>query len=190
VKKILAIAGSARRNGNSDVLLEAALEVFRERGATVETIVARRLDIKPCFACNGCWETGRCVVKDEMQDLYAKFAEADHVVLAAPLYFTSLPGHVKVLIDRFQCMWVRTFRLKDPPKPRRAGMFLAVGAMDRERYYDCTETIVRSWMACLNMKCAVTRRYAGLDAKDAVRQRPGYLQDVRKAAEELLAAEV
>ncbi len=184
--KVIAIAGSARRNGNSDTLLDAAVEVLRESGAEVETIVARSLDIRPCYGCDGCWETGRCVVQDGMQDLYPRFAEVDHVVVAAPIYFTSIPGHLKVLIDRFQCKWVSTFLLKRRPEPQRTGMLIMVGAMDRERYFNCSATVVKSWMATLNMKCPVTRFYAGLDERDAVQSHPEHLDDVRAAARELL----
>jgi len=154
VPNILAIAASARRDGNSDTALACALEGIKAEApdAEVQTIAPYGLPITPCRSCNGCWKTGRCVVKDEMQDLYPQFCEADHIVVASPIYFTSLPGHFKVLIDRFQCFWVRTFLLKDPLKPRRTGMFLCVGAMDRNRYYEGALTIIRTWMLVLNMK--------------------------------------
>jgi len=184
---VLAVAGSARRGGNTDMLLEGALDVMRGRGAAVETIVPRRLDITPCRSCGGCDATGVCVIKDVMQDLYVRFSEADHVVVAAPVYFTSVPGHVKVLIDRFQCFWVRTFRLGEPPQPRRRGMFLCAGGMASERFFTCSRSVVGSWMASLNMRCAVSRFFPGVDAEDGVRRRPEYLDEVRAAAEELLA---
>jgi multimeric flavodoxin WrbA len=186
---VIAIAGSARRGGNSDAVLEAAVGQLRERGCSVETIVPRRLDIRPCFSCGGCWETGVCVVKDQMQELYPRFESADHVVVASPLYFTSLPGHLKVLIDRFQPYWVRRYRLGQRPAQRRRGMFLCVGAMDRERYFASSLTIVRTWLSVLNMGCPVSRFYAGVDAKGDVQARhPEYLADARAAALELLQA--
>jgi len=185
---ILAVAASARRGGNSDAVLESALEALRERGASIHMIVPAELAISPCRACNGCWETGECVVQDEMQGLYPRFSEADHLVVASPLYFTSLPGHFKVLIDRFQCFWVRTYRLGKAPQPRRTGMFLCVSAMDKERYFNCALTTVRSWMASLNMGCPVSCFYAGLDERDAAKTRhPECLEDARRAAAELLA---
>jgi multimeric flavodoxin WrbA len=167
-------------------VLEAALDVLRERGAEVSVIYPRKLTITPCLSCNGCWETGRCVVQDVMQELYPQFEAADHVVIASPLYFTSLPGHFKVLIDRFQPFWVRTYRLKQLPEPRRRGMFLCVGAMNRERYYQCALTIVKTWLSCLNMACDVSRFYGGVDdRKDLATKHPDYLADARAAAEEL-----
>lgn len=183
---VLAVAASARRGGNSDILLDRALEPFQNSGASIERVVPFDLSITPCRSCHGCWKSGRCVVRDQMQDLYAKFCEVDHVVVASPIYFTSLPGHFKVMIDRFQCFWVRTFRLGEPPEPRRNGMFLCVGAMDRRKYYEGSLKIVRTWMSTLNMKCPVSRFYPGLDEKGDVAKRQDYLSDARRAGRELL----
>ena len=67
-------------------------------------------------------------------------------------------------------------------------MFLCVGAMDKERYFSCALTIVKTWMACLNMGCPVSRFYPRVDEKGDVKaKRPQYLEDARQAAGELLA---
>ena len=186
--KILAIAGSARRHGNSDTLLEKALEGIREAepGAEIETLIPYQLAITPCRSCDGCFKTGRCVVKDELQELYPRFEACDHLVVASPLYFTSVPGHLKVLIDRFQCYWARRTLLEDPPQPRRSGMFLCVGAMTRQRYYKSALTVVKTWMLELNMACAVSRFYPGLDGRKDVQTRADYLEDARQAGIELI----
>jgi len=184
---VLAVAASARRNGNSDTLLEKALGPVREAGHTVETIIPYRLSITPCRSCHGCWETGRCVVDDEMQELYVKFCEADYLAVAAPVYFTNVPGHLKVLIDRFQCFWARTYRLGEPPEPRRRGIFLCVGGMDREAFYSCSLRVVKTWFSTLNVKCAVDRFYPGVDQKGAVDEREDYLEDARQAGRELIS---
>ncbi|MBS3763898.1 MAG: flavodoxin family protein [Planctomycetes bacterium] len=186
--KILAVRASARRGGNSDTALEKAINGMRHKDpdAKVEILTAYGLPITPCRSCNGCWETGRCVVQDEMQDLYTKFSAADHIIVTSPIYFTSLPGHMKVLIDRFQCFWVRTFRLKDPPEPHRTGAFLCIGAMDRERYFQSTLTIIKSWFAALNVECAISHFYSGLDAADDILEHEDYLEDARQTGIELL----
>jgi multimeric flavodoxin WrbA len=185
---VIAIAGSARRHGNSETILDRAIEGMRVEAddVTVQKIIPREMSITPCRSCNGCWETGRCVVQDEMQELYTRFSEADHIIMAAPLYFTSLPGHAKVFIDRFQCFWVRTYRLGEPPEPRRSGAFLCVGAMNRERYYEATLTIVKTWLSTINVSCPVTGFYPELDQKDDIQGRDDYLEAAFKAGAQLL----
>jgi len=131
-------------------------------------------------------ETGVCVQQDEMQALYPRFCEAKRIVVASPIYFTALPGSFKVMIDRFQCLWARTYLLADPPEPRRAGMFLCAGAMRRERYYRSCLTTVKTWFSALNVACPVSRFFPGLDGADDIERRPDYLREARDAAGELL----
>jgi len=186
---ILAVKASARRHGNSDTILDAAIEVFEERGAEVQTVIPRQLTVSPCLSCNACMKTGDCIQDDDMQELYPRFCEVDHIVVASPIYFTSLPGHFKVFIDRFQCFWARKYVLDTAPEPERTGMFLCVGAMDRERYYRCCRTTVKTWMHVMNIKCTVDRFFPGLDEKGDVAERPEYLEQARQAAVELLEAD-
>lgn len=183
---ILAVAASARRGGNSDTLLDAALEVCREEGAQVERVVPRDLSISPCMSCNACFKTGACIQHDAMKDLYPRFCEADHIVVASPIYFTALPGHFKVLIDRFQCFWARTYLLEDKPEPRRSGLFLCAGAMHRERYYQSCLTTVKTWLSVLNVGCSLARFFPGLDERGDVEDHPEYLEGARELARELL----
>jgi multimeric flavodoxin WrbA len=185
---ILAVAGSARRGGNSDTLLEAALEVFRQRGDRVQVVYPIRLTISPCRSCNACFKTGACIQHDEMGPLYDRFLEADRVVVATPVYFTNVPGHFKVMIDRFQCFWARTYLQKRPPRPRGLAMALIAGAMDRRRYYDATATVIKSWLAHLNIATPLVRYYMGLDGPKDVQQHSEMIEDARKAARELIEA--
>ncbi len=185
---VIAVCSSARRHGNSEHLLDNMLEGMASQTANIEVqkVVPREMSITPCRSCNACWETGECVVQDEMQNMYTRFCEADHVILATPIYFTSLPGHAKVFIDRFQCFWVRTYRLGKPPEPEREGAFLCVGAMDRKNYFQCTSHIVKTWFSTLNITCQVSRFYPDLDAKDDVLDRDDHRESARRAGEELI----
>ncbi len=185
---ILAVAGSARRHGNSDTLLDAALEVFRERGDRVDVIYPKKLTISPCLSCNACFKTGACIQHDEMGPIYERFIEADRIVVATPVYFTNVPGHFKVMIDRFQCFWARTYLLNDPPRPRGLAMALIVGAMDRRRYYEATATVIKSWLAHVNVRTPIVRYYMRLDGPKDVREHPEMLDDAREAAKELVVA--
>ncbi len=65
-------------------------------------------------------------------------------------------------------------------------MFLCVSAMDRKKYYLSALSIVRAWMAMLNMGCEVGRYYPGLDERKDVRAHDDYLHDAREAGAELV----
>ena len=124
--RVLGIAGSPRRGGNSDHLLEACLQGARLAGAHTDLLVVAEADIAPCRGCNSCSSTGECAVRDGMQDAYALIDAADAIVVASPVYFATVPAVLKALYDRCQPYWARRYVLKLPPPPRRpAGLLVA-----------------------------------------------------------------
>ena len=105
--KVLGITSSPRRNGNTDILLEQALIGAQGSGAEVELLPVRDLDIKPCDGCLKCTKDGQCRIKDDMHLVYDKMISADGIIFGVPIYFWSMCGQAKVLLDR-------TFALRYP----------------------------------------------------------------------------
>ena len=99
-KKVFVLAGSPRKGGNSDLLCDELIRGAKEAGNTAEKIYIQELTIAPCRACYGCRGTGKCVQKDSMTDLLEKMIAADVIVLATPVYFYSMAGQMKTMIDR------------------------------------------------------------------------------------------
>lgn len=99
-KKVLMISGSPRKGGNSEILLGQFEKGAREAGNEVEKVSLREKKIAPCMACYGCRGTKTCVQKDDMGELLEKMVEADVLVLATPVYFYSMDGQLKIMIDR------------------------------------------------------------------------------------------
>lgn len=100
MKNVLILAGSPRRGGNSDLLCDAFLRGAQEAGNSVEKVYLQNQKISPCLACYGCRGTGVCVQKDDMAVLLDKMIAADVIVLATPVYFYSMDGQMKTMIDR------------------------------------------------------------------------------------------
>jgi hypothetical protein len=131
--KVLGVAGSPRRRGNTETLLDQFLAGAESAGAEVEKIMIARLKIVGCIACDGCWDDGHCIVQDDFQSVYDKLVASDVIALAAPLFFWNLPAQAKALIDRGQCQWARKFVVKVPlvstaaGHARRRGVFICVG---------------------------------------------------------------
>ena len=80
--KVLAIAGSPRRGGNTDLLLQEVIAGAKSVGAEVQHIVLSELCIAPCSHCDRCLETGTCAVEDDMQWIHADLRDADRLALA------------------------------------------------------------------------------------------------------------
>lgn len=98
--KILGLSFSPRADGNTVVLLNQALSGAREEGAETELYSVAGKDIQPCDGCWGCREAGKCPIKDDMQEVYDKLVEADGIIFGTPVYFYSMTGQGKTVIDR------------------------------------------------------------------------------------------
>ena len=92
-KNVMILSASPRKGGNSDLLCDQFARGAEEAGHKVKKIA-------PCLACYGCRNTGVCVQKDDMADILDKMVQADVLVLATPVYFYSMDGQLKTLIDR------------------------------------------------------------------------------------------
>lgn len=122
--KTLVIIGAARKNGHTRSMVDLLLEHL---DGEAEIIDAYRTDVTPCMDCRFCWKKKECVIKDGMQDIYKKVEEADNIVLASPMYFHSVTGRMKTLIDRFQVYWAGHVRQDMPESFLRKGAILMVG---------------------------------------------------------------
>lgn len=149
--RVLGIAGSPRRGGNSDRLLDACLSAARLAGAETDLLVVADADVAPCRGCNACSKTGACVVRDGMQDVYARIDAADAIVIASPVYFATVPAVLKALYDRCQRYWARRFVLGVPLTRRRPGAYLVVGGGGDPYGHQCAVTTTRSVFAVLGI---------------------------------------
>ena len=99
-KQVLIISSSPRKGGNSDTLCDQFLKGAAEAGNRVEKIRLADLKIDYCSACYACKTTGRCVKRDEMEQIIEKMRDADVIVLATPVYFYTMCAQMKTMIDR------------------------------------------------------------------------------------------
>ena len=102
--KILVINGSPRAERSNTIKLTNAfidgLNVAEEH--VIEKINVHSKNIKPCLGCFGCWRKtpGKCVISDDMDELYNKYFENELIIWSFPLYFYGMPSQVKAFMDR------------------------------------------------------------------------------------------
>ena len=105
MKKILVLNGSPRRQGNTDMLVNAFKNGAEQAGASVQVVNVASLKIGGCKACDYCTTHGHvCVQKDDMTDILEAAKQADALVVASPMYFYGLTGQVKCAYDRLHAM--------------------------------------------------------------------------------------
>lgn len=107
MKKITVITGSPRRKGNSNALAEAFIESAEKAGNKVTRFDACKLNIIGCRACNGCYSNGHaCVFEHDFDAVAESVLAADVVVFTLPVYWFSVPGQIKSIIDHFYAFMV------------------------------------------------------------------------------------
>jgi multimeric flavodoxin WrbA len=119
---ILGICGSPRKMATEHILSEA-LKMLEEKGFETQMFTVRGKNISPCKHCDYCLKNARCLVEDDMYQLYPLIKEARGLVLATPVYNGGVSAQIKAVMDRN-----RATMAADPKTLlRRPGMAIAVG---------------------------------------------------------------
>ena len=173
--RILGIYGSPRKGGNSDLLLDKALEGAKSAGAEVTSLRAFDLDMGGCEECGGCDETGECIIDDDMQKVYPEFDQADVIIMATPIFFYAPPAQLKALIDRAQAPWNRRRLAKKKTLDSGTGYLIAVGATKGKNLFQGTELIARYFFDALDMNFGGSILFSQVDEKGAITKNPDAL---------------
>ncbi|VFQ45308.1 flavodoxin family protein [Desulfoluna butyratoxydans] len=120
-KKVLAISGSPREGGNSDVLLNHFALGVRTENISCEVIQLRDFHILPCIGCEACRTDGAChSLDDDMQELYPKFRSSRGLIMVSPTHNYNITSWLKAFIDRLYCFYQFT-----DDRPRKFSSHLA-----------------------------------------------------------------
>ena len=98
--KVLIINGSPHPNGNTSIALKEMEDTFRKEGIETETVCIGNKDVRGCIGCGKCFEKGRCVFDDVVNELAPKFEEADGLVIGSPVYYASANATLVACLQR------------------------------------------------------------------------------------------
>ena len=117
---ILILQGSPRANGNTAWMAEEYRKAAESAGHKVTLVDVAHKKIAGCMACEYCHGKGNgtCVQKDDMQELYPLLAEAEVLVLAAPIYYFTMSAQIQAPIQRI-------YNMNKPPKVKKMAMLLS-----------------------------------------------------------------
>ena len=190
--KIVAIYGSPRRSGNTAALLKKVVAGARDSGAEVEEIVLRDLKISPCLEIYGCMQAGECAIKDDFQVVRDKILASQGFILASPVFFYTVSSHTKILMDRFQSLWVKKYWVDKTPKDRqtikRKGLFISAGATRGKKLFDGMLLSVRYFFDVLDIELWKSLLYRKLDFQEDILKHPEYLEEAYTAGKEFTSA--
>lgn len=177
---MIGIGGSPRHGGNSDLLLDSCLAGARDAGAVTGKIVLNDLCFAPCQECEKINDDGTCRIEDGMSGVYRAVDEARIIVLATPIFFGSVSAQVKMMVDRFQCLWVHRLKAGAAADRSRKGVLIAAEATRRDDFFANARSVVRNFFATVDAEYAGELFCPGLEGKGAVSEHPEFLERARK----------
>jgi len=182
---LLGIAGSPRRRGNTETMLDWALAAAEEAGAQVTKVRLRELEINGCIACDGCMDDGFCIVDDGMEQLYPLLRSTDSFLLAAPIFSMGMNAQAKAMVDRCQPFWAIKYVLRQPiaapGSPERRGAFLSCAGTSYDNVFDGAKQVARYFWHVLEAKPSGELLLPGVDKKGEVND----VADAKARAEEI-----
>lgn len=185
---VLGLMGSPRKQGNTDLLLDAFLEGAQVKGAEILKVDVPSKHIEPCQGCRFCEKKGVCRQQnDDMGEINFLLRRADIVVLSTPIFFYGPSAQIKALIDRSQPLWARRYimKLTDPKAPFRQGFLLAVGATKGKELFNGTSLIAKYFYDAVGARYEGFLGFRQVDTPGAIAKHPTALADARKKGEEL-----
>lgn len=184
---LLAIFGSPRKDGNTDLMMNSFIEgALSAANVELQKFYIRDLKFSGCQSCGYCDEHGVCVQQDDMQKVYPVFDAAERIVIASPIYFYGLSGQTKLLVDRSQATYMRTYKRKAQglgplTDANRKGFFLCAGATRGKRLFDCPVLTVRYFFDALDVEYAGELCFRQIDEKGSIRKHATALEECRQA---------
>ena len=182
-KEVVILMGSPRKKGNTELVCSAVTDGIEAAGAGVTLIRLSEQSIKPCLGCGGCERDGRCVIKDDMQQLYPLLDHAYAVIIASPIYFYGVTAQTKLFIDRTQALWSRKYvlgRKRDENQGHSChGYFISVAATRGKQVFDGAELTVRYCFDAMDIPYGGKLVFPGIDQRGALANSPEKLEQAR-----------
>jgi len=188
--KILAILGSARKYGNSEILVRTVIEPLEKTlDAEIDYLRLTKANLSPCMACGGCEKTGLCIIKDDMGGLYERVDQAEILFLVSPIYFYGLSAQSKVFIDRIQARWSRKYlqKIRFRRDEKRQGYLISTAATHGKKLFDGAILVAKSFFDAVDVDYGGELLVRGVDDKGALKDKPEELERAKQFAEEISA---
>ncbi len=137
-KKVFIISASLRKGSNSDMLAKEFEKGALEAGNEVETVSLREKSIGFCRGCLACLKLGKCVIGDDAAEIAEKMKSADVLVFATPVYYYSVSGQLKTMLDRANSLYGSDYKFTEV-------YLLATAAEDEQSTVEGTKKAVQGW---------------------------------------------
>ena len=175
---LVVIQGSPRALGNCGILAGWAVDAAHELDRTSQVIYPHDMDIRCCIGCYQCYNTGTCVFDDDMGNVIGAIREASLLVVCAPVYTTTVPGGLKLLIDR--CQSYHAERSLSGGRTGQKGLIFSVAGRKGEENFTCVTQVISAFLRNLGITPAGEILIDRIDSVRDIRTIAGLEDTVRK----------
>jgi len=174
---LVVIQGSPRGDGNCSILTRWAVDAAHELGRTARVIYPHDMDVRCCIGCYQCYNTGTCVFDDEMGSIIGAIKGASLLVVCSPVYTNTVPGGLKLVIDRCQAYhaeWVLS-----GGRTGQKGLIFSVAGRKGEENFTCITRVISAFFRNLGIEPVGEILVDRVDAIRDIRTIPGMEQNVK-----------
>lgn len=172
----LIIQGSPRPDGNCSILAGWAAEEAGGVGMRPRVVYLEDLTLRPCIGCYQCYNTGSCTFDDDMTGLLAALRSASLLVICTPVYTNTVPGALKIFIDRCQAYHAEKSLFSGTGEKK--GLLLSVAGRQGRGNFTCVKKVVASYMKNLGIQPAGEVLLDGMDRVRDLRTLPGLREEI------------
>lgn len=181
--KVVAIYGSPRKCGNSEILLNKFLEELNH--VEISKFFLNRMRFIPCQECEDVRKDGKCRIEDDMQKLYPEIENADVVVVSSPVFFGSVTAQIKMMIDRFQCQWLAINFFKTYTPKKKKGIFLCIEASERKDFFENAKAIVKNFFKTIGAEYSGEVLCSGVEGKGEIEKKKMCIEKAKELARKI-----
>lgn len=178
---LVVIQGSPRADGNCSILADWAVEAAQELGKQAQVIYPHDMDIHCCIGCYQCYNTGSCVFDDDMGSIIDAVRNSALLVVCAPVYTNTVPGGLKLVIDR--CQAYHAERILFGGTSGQRGLVFSVAGRKGKENFTCITRVVSAFLRNLDITPVGEILIDHVDAIRDIRTIPGLKNHVRETVQ-------
>jgi len=184
---LVVIQGSPRGDGNCSILAGWAVDAAHELGWTAQVIFPHDMDIRCCIGCYQCYNSGSCVFDDDMGSIIGAIKGASLLVVCSPVYTNTVPGGLKLVIDR--CQAYHAERVLSGGQTGQKGLIFSVAGRKGEENFTCITRVISAFLRNLGIEPVGEVLVDRVDAIRDIRTIPDMEQNVKIKVKQHLVKE-
>ena len=182
---VVIVQASPRADGNSSTLAQWAEEAARDKGMTVEVLYPHDMEIHECIGCYQCFNSGACIYEDDMSGIIDIVSRCRLLIICTPVYTNTVPGNLKLMIDRFQAYFAaQSLEIVRPGKAK--GIILSVSGRPGKENFVCIKKVLTPFMNIAGIRPSGEVFIDGVDKVHDIREIAGCKDRVVKLINECL----